>query len=67
MKRRQTMAAGLLLASGVVQGCASNEQRCGLVACGVERDALLQVTAAQLTAPVTSIVIYDIHHYSGPP
>ena len=42
---------------------ASAALRCGLVACGVERDALLQVTAAQLTVPAGSISIYDIHHY----
>ena len=65
MKLPTTIAAGLLLASGVLQGCASDQQRCGLVACGVEHDALMQVTAAQLTAPAAGIVIYDIHLYPG--
>ncbi len=63
MKRLATMAAGLFLAVVTLQGCVSDLQRCGLVACGVERDALLQVTAAQLTAAASSIAIYDIRHY----
>ena len=63
--RTRTALAAALLAAGALQGCASDPQRCGLVACGVERDALLQVTAAQLTAVATRIAIYDIHHYPG--
>ena len=62
MRLGRTLAAGLVLASAL-QGCASAPQRCGLVACGVERDALLQVTAAQLSAPAADLSIYDIRHY----
>ena len=47
----------------LLQGCASDPQRCGLVACGVERAALLQVTAEQISAPPAGVLIYDIHHY----
>ena len=65
MKLACVIAAGLVIAGGALQGCASDRQRCGLVACGVERDALLQVTAAQLTAPAAEIALYDIRHYPG--
>ncbi len=51
------------MASTALQGCASDPRRCGLVACGVEHDALLQVTAAQLTASATGVTVYDIRHY----
>ena len=63
MKLGRALGLGLVFASATLQGCASDPQRCGLVACGVERDALLQVTATQLTAPATALSIYDIHHY----
>jgi hypothetical protein len=53
--------AALLLAG--LQACASPRARCGLVACGVERDALLQVTAEQLNVPASALEISDIRHY----
>ncbi|WP_174300880.1 hypothetical protein [Caulobacter sp. S45] len=65
MRLAGTLVVGLALAGLALQGCASASQRCGLVACGVERDALLQVTAAQLTAPAGGISVYDIRHYPG--
>ncbi len=64
MRAGTALTAALLAAAGL-QGCVSNPQRCGLVACGVERDALLKVTAAQLTAPAAGIAVYDIRHYPG--
>ncbi len=65
MKIGTTLGAGLIFVGAALQGCSSDRQRCGLVACGVERDALLQVTAAQLTVPVAAVSIYDIRHYPG--
>ena len=55
--------AAMALAGAGLQGCASGGRACGLVACGVERDALLQVTAAQLAAPAADITLYDVRHY----
>ena len=65
MKGATAIAAILIMAGAALQGCASERRGCGLVACGVERDALLQVTAAQLTAPAAAIALYDIRHYPG--
>ncbi len=61
MKARLKLALLGALVQGL-QGCASTG-RCGLVACGIERDALLRVTATQLTAAPAEIQIYDIRHY----
>jgi hypothetical protein len=55
-------AVASLVLTGL-QGCVSPQARCGLVACGVERDALLQVTAEQLNAPPSTVEIYDIRRY----
>ena len=55
------VASALIL----LQGCASATATCGLVACGVEQEALLQVTAAQLVVPAATLQIYDIRHYPG--
>ena len=56
-----------LMALGVagLQGCATSRQRCGLAACGDEADALLKVTAEQLSTPARSLEIYDVRHYPG--
>jgi hypothetical protein len=58
---RRWARTALLLAG--LQGCASPRAPCGLVNCGVERDALLQVTADQLNAPASALEISDIRHY----
>ena len=65
MRPGSAFAASLVLGAWALQGCASDRQNCGLVACGVERDALLKVTAAQLSAPAAGISVYDIRHYPG--
>ncbi len=64
--RRAAVCAGLTLAvAQALQGCASSRQRCGLAACGVEADALLKVTAEQLSAPLASVEVFDVRHYPG--
>ena len=57
------LATGLSLLG--LQGCVSARDHCGLVACGVERDALVQVSAEQLSAPAHELQVYDIRHYRG--
>ena len=65
MPRGALVFALAALGLAALQGCATSRQRCGLAACGVEADALLKVTAEQLSVPPQSLQIYDVRHYPG--